>query len=501
MANLIDVILDTGYLIKAPCNDAANPRTNELYSHINHLRRWRKGFNNIAGLLFKLVLVLSYLRFCNYSNSLLMGGQLKRLEPDNCESFRNDGEVWNILVENGIATFLEKMSGYSALVSYAVTASWSRGRVQIGSTRFTISTNAIADATGLPAAGDIYYRRSLHAEIQDFNAPGDRPKKYLSGYTRDSLPSPWDRVAEAIMRYFTIDGRYRLVFGPHLFILSHLRWGRKINLAAFLFQSLEHSVLLAREGEGVILHQGLLYLLFSVAASHSDLLRFPPKMGRRRRSPSPPSRPSSSSHRSSRRRRRLLLSSGSDSDVVIVSPPRDTSIPTASPPFPMPISCLFLEDTNASGHTPSPVSSPGLSGAADLLGLAQLYPDSSEEEQGDINQCVVEPSSHSAGSKDPSAVKDFTADTPLSTPVLESNTADIDADAKNDHNRADIISSILSKLQRAFKALKAWEDFTDSTRVALANDCSELLKLADLLANDSGSPRAKNVVSELKKLI
>ncbi|KAH9295685.1 hypothetical protein KI387_039273, partial [Taxus chinensis] len=327
------------------------------------------------------------------------GGQLKRLEPDNCESLRNDGEVWNILVENGISTFLERMSGYSALVSYAVTASWSRGRVQIGSTRFTISTNAIADATGLPAAGDIYYRRSLHAEIQDFNAPGDRPRKYMSGYTRDSLPSPWDRVAEAIMRYFTIDGRYRLVFGPHLFILSHLRWGRKINLAAFLFQSLEHSVMLAREGEG---------------------------------------------------------------------------------------------DTNASGRAPSPVSSPGLSGAADLLGLAQLYPDSSEEEQGDINQFVADPPSHSAGSKEPSAVKDSTADTPLSTPVMDCDTADIDADDKKDHSRADIISSILSKLQRAFKALKAWEDFTNSTRVALANDCSELLKLADLLANDSGSPRAKD---------
>ncbi|KAH9324922.1 hypothetical protein KI387_005100 [Taxus chinensis] len=303
------------------------------------------------------------------------------------------------------------------------------------------------------------------------------------------------------MRYFTINGRYRLVFGPHLFILSHLRWGRKINLAAFLFQSLEHSVMLAREGEGVILHQGLLYLLFSVATSHTDLLRFPPKLGRRRRSPSPPSRPPSSSHRSSRRRRRLLLSSGSDSDVAIVSPPRDVSIPAAIPPSPTPISCLFLEDTNASGRAPSPVSSPGLSGAADLLGLAQLYPDSSEEEQGDINQFVTDPPSPSAGSKEPSAVKVSTADTPLSTPVKDCDTADIDADDKKDHSRADIISSILSKLQRAFKALKAWEDFTNSTRVALANDCSELLKLADLLANDSGSPRAKDAVSELKKLI
>ncbi|KAH9302193.1 hypothetical protein KI387_013776, partial [Taxus chinensis] len=91
------------------------------------------------------------------------------------------------------------MVGYSALVLYAVTAFWVKGRVQIGNTRFTISTNAIVDATGLPAAGDIYYKRSLHAEIQEFNAAGDRPVKYLSGYTRDSLPSPWDRVTEVIM--------------------------------------------------------------------------------------------------------------------------------------------------------------------------------------------------------------------------------------------------------------------------------------------------------------
>ncbi|KAH9291191.1 hypothetical protein KI387_043615 [Taxus chinensis] len=430
-----------------------------------------------------------------------MGGQLKRLEPDNCESFKNDGEVWNILMENGIATFLEKMAGHSALVSYAVTASWTKGRVQVGNTRFSISTNAIADATGLPAAGDIYYKHSLHAEIQDFNAPGDRPVKYLSGYSRNSLPSPWDRVAEVIMRYFTIDGRYRLVFGPHLFILSHLRWGKKINLAAFLFQSLEHSVQLAREGEGVILHQGLLYLLFSVAASHADLLCFPPKLGRHRHSPSSSPHPHSSSLRSLRCRRWLILSSGSDSDVAILSPPRAVSISPATLSFPTP-PCFFLEGTDACGRAPSPVSSPDFSQAAALLGLAQLYPDSPDPEQLDINQPDVEPISQSVGSKAIFDEKILAADSLHSPPLMESNPADSEAaDANRDNSRADMVSSILSKLQRAFKALKAWEAFTDSTRTAIADDCAELIKLADLLAKDSGSPRAKNVVSELKKLL
>ncbi|KAH9287660.1 hypothetical protein KI387_031777 [Taxus chinensis] len=369
--------------------------------------------------------------------------------------------------------------------------------------RFTISTNAIADATSLPAAGDIYYKRSLHVEIQDFNALGDRPKKYLSGYTWDSLPAPWDRVAEVIMRYFTIDGRYRLVFGPHLFILSHLRWGKKINLVAFLFQSLEHSVQLAQEGEGIILHQGLLYLLFSVAASHSDFLHFPPKLGCRRRSPSPSPRPSSSSLRSSRRRRRLLLSSVSDSDVAIVSPPRAASIPPDIPSFPMPtpISCIFLEGTEASGRAFSPVSSPDYSQAADLLGLAKLYPDSPGSEQCDVSQQIKEPISQAAGSKALLDEKIVATDTLHSTPLMDSNPVDSEsADAHGGQCRADMVSSILSKLQRAFKALKDWEAFTESTRNAIANDCAELIKLADLLANDSGSPRANEAVSELKKL-
>ncbi|KAH9288031.1 hypothetical protein KI387_032148, partial [Taxus chinensis] len=53
-----------------------------------------------------------------------MGGQLKRLELVARDLVKNDVEVWNILLENGITTFLERMAGYLALVLYAVMASW-----------------------------------------------------------------------------------------------------------------------------------------------------------------------------------------------------------------------------------------------------------------------------------------------------------------------------------------------------------------------------------------
>ncbi|KAH9317971.1 hypothetical protein KI387_019740, partial [Taxus chinensis] len=320
---------------------------------------------------------------------------------------KNDGEVWNIMLENGIATFLERMAGYSALVSYAVTASWSKGRVQIGNTRFTISTNAIADATGLLATEDIYFKCSVHAKIQDFNAPGDRLVKYLSGYTQDSLPPPWDRVTE----------------------------------------SLEHSVQLARDGEGAILHQGLLYLLFSVAASHSDLLRFAPKTGHHHRSPSPSPRPSSTSLSSSRRRRCLHLSSDSDSDVAILSPPLAASQPPASPSFPTPLSCLFLEGTDASFQAASPVSSPDSSLAADILGLAKLYPDSPDSEQFENNQPVDDPITQSVGNNTLFDDKVPLADTFQSSPILNSiPAAPESADTQRDDCRVDMVSSILNKL-------------------------------------------------------
>ncbi|KAH9301430.1 hypothetical protein KI387_013013, partial [Taxus chinensis] len=109
--------------------------------------------------------VLQHSLFCTFPNFSTMGNQLKQIEPAACDSIKEDVELWNILLENGITNFLERMAGYSALVLYAVMASWSKGHVQIGNTHFTISTNAIADATGLPATGDIYFKRSLHAEM------------------------------------------------------------------------------------------------------------------------------------------------------------------------------------------------------------------------------------------------------------------------------------------------------------------------------------------------
>ncbi|KAH9324747.1 hypothetical protein KI387_004925, partial [Taxus chinensis] len=222
-------------------------------------------------------------------------------------------------------------------------------------------------------------------------------------------------------------------------------------------------------------------------------------------SPSPSPRPSSASLRSSRHHRHLHISSDSNSDVAILGPSHDGSTPSAPPAIPLlPLVhlCLFLEGTDTSKKEISPVSSPDTSLVDDILGLAKLYPDSPATEQIETNQPVEDPNTQKVGD-----ILDFTdsephANTPKSPSNMDANpTEPVVADSLRDERRVELVSSILNKLQRAFNTLKAWEDFTETTRNAIARDCSELFTLADQLAEDSGSPRARNVVTELKNLI
>ncbi|KAH9294307.1 hypothetical protein KI387_040486, partial [Taxus chinensis] len=146
------------------------------------------------------------------------------------------------------------------------------------------------------------------------------------------------------------------------------------------------------------------------------------------------------------------------SDVAILSPPLAASQPPGTASFPTPLSCLFLEGTEASGHVVSPISSPDSSLVADILGLAKLYPDSPDSEQFDNSQPVVDPITQSAGNNTLFEDKVLTTDTLHSSPILDSTPAAPEsADTHRDDRRVDMVSSILNKLQRAFKALKAWE--------------------------------------------
>ncbi|KAH9313125.1 hypothetical protein KI387_028160, partial [Taxus chinensis] len=82
----------------------------------------------------------------------------------------------------------------TVIVSSSILASWKKGKVKVGSTKFEIKIELIASATGLPADGDIYFKHSLKAKMGDFLKKKERVNKYQSRFEHDSLPTPWDRV-------------------------------------------------------------------------------------------------------------------------------------------------------------------------------------------------------------------------------------------------------------------------------------------------------------------
>ncbi|KAH9290645.1 hypothetical protein KI387_034762, partial [Taxus chinensis] len=74
----------------------------------------------------------------------------------------------------------------------------------------------------------------------------DKVSIYKSGCEWTSLKEPWDRIDEQVMRYFTLEGKYKLIFGLQLFILAHFRNGVKVNLSNFIYHSLVLSIQKAR---------------------------------------------------------------------------------------------------------------------------------------------------------------------------------------------------------------------------------------------------------------
>ncbi|KAH9310672.1 hypothetical protein KI387_025707, partial [Taxus chinensis] len=274
--------------------------------------------------------------------------------------------------------------------------------------------------------------------------------------------------------------------------------------------SLEHSINLVREGEGPILHQGLLYLLFKFIASPVELTLFPPKHGWPRHTPTSSPIPSPTSLPSSSHCHRRQVSSDSDSDIAIMGSSFMGFAPLVSlvrpPPSPGK-TCLADPVAFVVLTASSPASSLELRLSDTLLGLAQLYPDSPNYGLIGLDVEFKEEALNFQWSPDNIIMEDRDTSpqdvqmdvVPNWKDVASGNTTkvniEIAANTENhpeDHH-VELVTSILAKLQRSFSVLKAWEIVTENTRAAITKDYSELLTLADQLANELGSIQAKNI--------
>eukprot|EP01018_Ginkgo_biloba_P012216 Gb_25437 [translate_table: standard] len=101
---------------------------------------------------------------------------------------------------------------------------------------FTISEGLIAEVSGLPLDGEVISRENTNQieQLTKFIREDETFCWLQSGIARESQLVPWDRVVVQIMKYLTLEGKFKKLFGYHIAILNSIRNSTKINLPVVL---------------------------------------------------------------------------------------------------------------------------------------------------------------------------------------------------------------------------------------------------------------------------
>eukprot|EP01018_Ginkgo_biloba_P008081 Gb_11347 [translate_table: standard] len=208
-----------------------------------------------------------------------MGGDPVTTEPD---VLGVDEEVRKIIKEAGLLAFFNKFKGHSEGVTRQFIDTWKEGRVIVDKSEFLVSVGLIAEVFGLPNEGEVISREKMNqvSQLTKFIKEKETFCWLDSGIARESLPKPWDRVAMVLMKYLTLEGKFRKLYGHHIAFLNFVRNREKVNIPLFLFNSLEKSVFAAKSGKGKPpLHQGLMKMLVDFFYSKNSPIASPSKGG------------------------------------------------------------------------------------------------------------------------------------------------------------------------------------------------------------------------------
>eukprot|EP01018_Ginkgo_biloba_P028000 Gb_41589 [translate_table: standard] len=124
------------------------------------------------------------------------------------------------------------------------------GRVMVSGMEFVVSEVLIAEVSGLPNEGEVVSRDKM-------NQGGSQ-----------------------VMKYLTLEGKFRKVFGYHIAILNSMRNKEKINIPLFLFKSMEKFVHAVKAGKGKApLHQGPMKMIADFEINRKSFIAGPSKGG------------------------------------------------------------------------------------------------------------------------------------------------------------------------------------------------------------------------------
>ena len=108
-------------------------------------------------------------------------------------------------------------------------------------------------------------RRTPNATaVQDFLIEGEKIRQSRREIVLQSLPQPWDQVADFLKKYITCEGRYQTVYYSKLPLLSHLCHRALLNIPFYLFKDLHDMagfVRIAKHPKSSLTHHDLIKLI------------------------------------------------------------------------------------------------------------------------------------------------------------------------------------------------------------------------------------------------
>lgn len=105
-------------------------------------------------------------------------------------------------------------------------------------------------------------RKEKDAEEKPFIEGEEKFKIGKMGWVCSSIPSPFNEVANVVVRYITLEGHFSNFPLHHMVLLNHFRHTLKVNLSYYILHSLETYIVdVQAHLRGLPLHQGVIFLL------------------------------------------------------------------------------------------------------------------------------------------------------------------------------------------------------------------------------------------------
>jgi hypothetical protein len=195
-------------------------------------------------------------------------GSLHRFEPTGISLIEQNPDHLDAFKRLGCLRFFQKLDGHHLEVSRDFVKNYREGKTQVGPMEINLTVDLIAEVTEIPMTGEQWFKaRKLEKEgwCQDMLKPEHKGANLVKGIPRQWLLEAYDKLLLIIQRYFTCEGRYNKVLQYHFKLLLHFTGKKEIDLAYFLFMSLQRMILLAQKKpdklEKAIFHHALIKLI------------------------------------------------------------------------------------------------------------------------------------------------------------------------------------------------------------------------------------------------